>query len=59
MQYCLDVIKNKHSVDLSDKPKEKARIRKACSEAKLMLTQSDSAEIEIESLIQLDDFDEP
>lgn len=43
---------------MSDKPKEKTRIRKACSIAKIELTSSDEAEIYIESLIKLEDVDE-
>ena len=58
MQYFVDNLKKKKSVDISKDLKALARLRKACEAAKRQLSSQPEARVEVDSLVEGFDFSE-
>ena len=56
VEYCMDVFKKQHKIDLSDQPRVRRRLHAACERAKRALSSSTTATIELDALYQGLDF---
>jgi heat shock protein 5 len=59
MEYFLKLIKRKHNKDVSGDPKVVAKLRRECERAKRALSNQHQVRVEIESLFDGEDFNEP